>query len=84
MFHWFFWPMLFFWPFHGLLTLIVICLILSLIFGRRRYYYYGHPWYDRWGWGQSRSDALATLEQRYAKGEIDRDEYLQKRKDLGG
>jgi putative membrane protein len=82
MFHWFFWPMLFFWPFHGLLTLIVVCLILSAIFGRRRYYYYGHPW-----WGPapgSRSDALATLEGRYARGEIDREEYLQKRKDLGG
>jgi len=83
MFHWFFfWPFLFFWPFHGLIGLVLVICLLSLIFGRRRYYYYGHPW-----WGPMRhpaDDALSTLEQRYAKGEIDRDEYLQKKKDLGG
>ena len=27
---------------------------------------------------------LDVLEQRYAKGEIDREEYLQKKQDLGG
>jgi putative membrane protein len=31
-----------------------------------------------------RSPALDALEQRYASGEIDRDEYLQKKRDLGG
>jgi putative membrane protein len=74
-----FWP--FFWfPFHGLITLIVIVLILSLIFGRRHHYYYtaappvpGSP---------SRSDALSILEGRYARGEIQREEYLQKKQDL--
>lgn len=29
-----------------------------------------------------KSDARATLEQRYARGEIEREEYLQKREDL--
>ncbi|MDE2185108.1 MAG: hypothetical protein KGJ78_19010 [Alphaproteobacteria bacterium] len=29
------------------------------------------------------SPALAALQERYAKGEIPRDEYLQKKKDLG-
>jgi putative membrane protein len=77
MFHWFFWPFVFFWPFHGLLTILVIVLICSLIFGRRHYHYYDQP-------RSSRSDALAVLEGRYARGEIDREEYLQKRKDLGG
>jgi putative membrane protein len=28
--------------------------------------------------------ALALLEERYAKGEIDRNEYLEKKRDLGG
>ena len=32
----------------------------------------------------SRSAALDLLEQRYAKGEIEREEYLQKKADLGG
>lgn len=31
-----------------------------------------------------RSPALDGLEQRYASGEIDRDEYLEKKRDLGG
>jgi putative membrane protein len=76
-----FWPFLFWAPFHGLISLIVIILIFSLIF-RRRYYYYGHP--NWWGHGASRSDALSVLEGRYARGEIQREEYLEKKKDLGG
>lgn len=77
-----FWP--FFWfPFHGLITLIVIILILSLIFGRRHHYYYAAPPPPAPG-STSRSDALSILEGRYARGEIQRDEYLEKKKDLGG
>ncbi len=76
-----FWPFFFWAPFHGLFSLIVIVLVVSLIFGRRRYYY-GHPWY--WHPGSSRSEALSVLEARYARGEIQREEYLQKKQDLGG
>jgi putative membrane protein len=32
--------------------------------------------------GSSRSHALQLLEERYARGEISREEYLQKRRDL--
>jgi putative membrane protein len=38
------------------------------------------------GWGRDggrRSAGLAILEERYAKGEIQRDEYLQKKSDFG-
>ncbi len=90
MFHWlWFWPFFIFWPFHGLLTLLFVVVILSLIF-RRRYYYYGHPY---WWHGNpnppsspatGRKEALDILEGRYARGEIQRDEYLQKKQDLGG
>ena len=76
-----FWPFFFWAPFHGLLTLIVIVLIFSLIFGRR-HYYYGPP--GTWSRGTGRSDALSILEGRYARGEIQREEYLEKKKDLGG
>ena len=31
-----------------------------------------------------RSSGLEVLEERYARGEINRDEYLEKKKDLGG
>lgn len=33
---------------------------------------------------ERRSLGLDVLEERYAKGEIQRDEYLQKKRDLGG
>jgi putative membrane protein len=72
-----FWPFFFWWPLHGLFSLIAIVVVLSLIFGRRRYYYYP-PWHG------SPADARAILEQRYARGEIQREEYLQKKQDLGG
>lgn len=82
MFHWLWiWPFFLFWPFHGLLTLVLVIVAISLIFRRHHYYYYpyhGGPAPAR------RSDALATLEERYARGEIQRDEYLEKKKDLGG
>jgi putative membrane protein len=78
------WPLWIFFPFHGLITLFVVILVVSLIFHRRHYYYYGHPYGWRSGSGTSRSEALAILEGRYARGEIQRDEYLQKKQDLGG
>lgn len=34
--------------------------------------------------GPRRSSGLDILEERYAKGEINRDEYLEKKKDIGG
>jgi putative membrane protein len=85
----FFWPLFFFSPFHGLGGLVVAVIVLALIFGPRRYYYWRHPYYDRpWpasgGAPGSRAEALSILEQRYARGEIQRDEYLQKKQDLGG
>ncbi len=89
MFHWLWlWPLWIFFPFHGLITLFVVILVVSLIFHRRHYYYYGHPY----GWSagstsappSSRKEALDILEARYARGEIQRDEYLQKKQDLGG
>ena len=33
-------------------------------------------------WGSSRSHALELLEERYSRGEISREEYLQKKRDL--
>ena len=51
-------------------------LLLGGLFGRRRGYSYCGPGE---GWNGS---ALNTLEARYANGDIDRDEYLARKKDL--
>ena len=79
MFH--FWPFWFFWPFHGFLTLVLLIVLLVVLF-RHRPLPYAYP--ARAPAPGSRSEALAILESRYAKGEIQRDEYLQKKADLGG
>jgi uncharacterized membrane protein len=101
MFHLFWlWPLWFLAPFHGLFTLLLVIVLVSLIF-HRRHYYYGYHYGWPWGWGSHptppgippvasappappRSEALAILEGRYARGEIQREEYLQKKADLGG
>lgn len=86
MFH--FWPFWFFWPFHGLLTLLLIVVLVIVLF-RHRPAPYAYPAGSLPATpgttpGPARSEALAILETRYARGEIQRDEYLQKKADLGG
>ena len=92
MFH--FWPFWFFWPFHGLLTLVLIIVLLVVLF-RHRPAPYAYPAGTPHPVPNAppvtsppptpaRSEALAILEARYARGEIQRDEYLQKKADLGG
>ena len=61
-------------PFFGLFPLLGLLLVLGLAVAFAR------------GFGRTRSirsPGLDALEERYAKGEIQRDEYLQKKRDLG-
>jgi len=68
--HWLGWlGMAFFWV---ILILLVLAAVRYLTDGRRL----NAPG------GERKPDALAVLEERYARGEIDREEYLQKRDDL--
>lgn len=88
MFHGFFWPFWFFWPFHGLLTLLLVAVLVIVLF-RHRPAPYAYPAGtppppSGTPPAPARSEALAILEARYAKGEIEREEYLQKKGDLGG
>jgi len=73
MFHGF-WPFWFFFPFHGLPTLLLVILVVVLLVRLRPApvaYAAGAP--------PARSEALAILESRYARGEVQREEYLEKR-----
>jgi uncharacterized membrane protein len=84
MFHGIVLPGLLFWSIfgHGLGSLFSILLVLwlfGLIFHPWRRWGYWHPYYHR-GWGNGAHD---ILEERYAKGDITREEYLQKRQDMG-
>ena len=68
-----------FWPLGMIIWLIIIVAIIAFIswavsarFSRSRYE------------GAGASSALDVLEQRYARGDIGRDEYLQKKNDILG
>jgi len=68
-------------PFGGLLWLVVIALLIAAA-----------VWLARVSWGAGevsarpspRTAALDMLNERFARGDIDREEYLQKKRDLQG
>jgi putative membrane protein len=64
------------WPLGGLIWLVLIGLAVVGVIAITRGFFGGRN-------GES-SGALRVLDERYARGEIDREEYLQRRKDIGG
>lgn len=66
------------WGFHLVFWLVLLALIAVALFALVRYLRQGPPQAGRPG----RSSALETLEGRYARGEIQREEFLEKKKDL--
>jgi putative membrane protein len=77
-----------FWPFHFIIPLLFLALIVTVVVLLARYAagWGGHPMGPRMmGYSmERRSSALGVLEERYARGEINRDEYLEKKRDLTG
>jgi putative membrane protein len=71
------WPDGLSWVIFAVLLVLLLLAIVSLALD---YYYRSRPSAAV----TTRSDALAELDLRYARGEIGRDEYLQRRVDLGG
>ena len=67
---------LMFMGFHGLFSIVIIGLLIYGVVA-----IVGH--FSKSGSNTS-DPALTALGERYAKGEIERDEYLQKKKDLEG
>lgn len=63
---------------HMLLSLVVFVLIAGFVVSL---FTRGLPWRQGLRAGAG-SAALTLLEERYARGEIERDEYLQKKRDL--
>ena len=61
-------------------AVLLVLLLLAIVSFALDYYYRSRPAAA----GSVHSDALAELDLRYARGEIGRDEYLQRRVDLGG
>ena len=68
-------------PLHGVFTLALLILIIVGIVALARSLWGGGSHGAR---GPHRSLGLDLLEERYAKGEIERDEYLRKKRDLDG
>lgn len=65
-------------PFGGLFWILVLIVVIVLIVRLVREPRWLHPP------GEHRSPGLDVLEERYARGEIGRDEYLQKKRDIVG
>ena len=62
---------------HGIWSLLSVVIIVVIVIVLARVL-------SGSGRGAHNRRALAILEERYVKGEIDRTEYLQKKQDLGG
>ena len=67
-------------PFHLIIWIVILIAIVALVVWLVRSLGVGggHQLPPR------RSPGLDVLEERYARGEINRDEYLQKKRDMGG
>ncbi len=64
-------------PWHMLMPILFFGLIIFGVIALVRYLWPGEA-------PQERRRALDVLNERYARGEIDRDEYLKRRNDIGG
>ncbi len=70
-----------FWPFHFIIPLLFLGVIITIVVLLVRYL---AGWSDYPSRTERRSAGLEALDERYARGEINRDEYLQKRRDILG
>ena len=75
-----------FWPFHFLIPLLFLAIIIATVVLAVRYAMGWSPiGPGMMGYGvERRSSARDVLEERYARGEINRDEYLEKKRDITG
>lgn len=70
-----------FWPFHFIIPILFLAIIITAVVMLVRY---ATGWGDHSPRQERRSPGLDALEERYARGEINRDEYLEKKRDITG
>ncbi len=70
-----------FFPFHGIFSLLLLVLVIVAVVWLVRAMLRPQ---DRTPRAEHRTAGLDILDQRYARGELSRDEYLQKRGDVLG
>ena len=70
-----------FWPYHFIIPLLFLTLVITAAVMLVRY---AAGWGDHSPRLERRSPGLDALEERYARGEIKRDEYLEKKRDITG
>jgi putative membrane protein len=70
-----------FWALHFIIPILLWALIITAVVMLGRYAGF---WREHSYHAVRQSGALSVLEERYARGEINRDEYLQKKQDSTG
>jgi putative membrane protein len=73
-------PMMFMWGAGGLVMMLMMLVFWGLVVAGL---ILGIRWLARQGRGEGRDEALEILRQRYARGEIDKQEFETRKRDLG-
>jgi putative membrane protein len=73
-------PMMFMWGAGGLVMMLMMLVFWGLVIAG---VILGLRWLARQGHGEGRDEALEILRQRYARGEIDKQEFETRKRDLG-
>ncbi len=73
------WPWAWWMLAHGIISLLFLALLIGAVIMLVRFMAGGM---NRPSFRKRRSPGLDVLEERYARGEIDRDEYLRKKRDI--